>query len=174
MGWGRRAVAQVATEVSRIDAGPIPVGMAAAFAHHQQQWAAIARAARHTCPPWVSWPIGVCRGRECGSHQPTHVITSLAHAVHVLHAPGAQQQPACSSDVASEQQRTRTEAIEADATIFVDIGAHHSGNRACGQQLAEHLMAGTAALQWHGRSACADAVRAAISSPFTPAAPHCT
>ena len=132
MGWGRRAVAQVATEVSRIDAGPIPVGMAAAFAHHQQQWAAIARAARHTCPPWVSWPIGVCRGRECGSHQPTHVITSLAHAVHVLHAPGAQQQPACSSDVASEQQRTRTEAIEADATIFVDIGAHHSGNRACG------------------------------------------
>ena len=124
MGWARRAVAQVATEVSRIDAGPIPVGMAAAFAHHQQQWAAIARAARHTCLPWMSWPIGVCRGRECGSHQPTHVITSSAHAVHVLHAPGAQQQPACSSDVASEQQRTRTEAIEADATIFVDIGAH--------------------------------------------------
>ena len=132
MGWARRAVAQVATEVSRIDAGPIPVGMAAAFAHHQQQWAAIARAARHTCPPWVSWPIGVCRGRECGSHQPTHVITSSAHAVHVLHAPGAQQQPACSSDVASEQQRTRTEAIEADATIFVDIGAHSGGKRACG------------------------------------------
>ena len=58
-------------------------------------------------------------------------------------------------------------------TISVDIGAHHSGNRACRQQLAEHLMAGTAALRCRGRSACVKAVRAAISSPFTPAAPHC-
>ena len=98
------------------------------------------------------------------------------HVMHAVHASGTEQQAAGGLDVAklTPHPDIRTEATNADTTIFVDIGAHHSGNRACGQQLAEHLMAGTAALQWHGRSACADAVRAAISSPFTPAAPHCT
>ena len=126
-------------------------------------------------------PIGVRQGRKggnqqpnhasasgtdsqftpaAGNQQPNHASGSALHVMHVVHASGTEQQAAC--------------ADAADTTIFVDIGAHHSGNRACGQQLAEHLMAGTAVLQWHGRSACADAVRAAISSPFTPAAPHCT
>ena len=41
----------------------IPVGMAAASAQ-----------------------IGVCRGRECGSRQPSHAISSSPHVVHVVHA----------------------------------------------------------------------------------------
>ena len=39
-------------------------------------------------------PIGVCRGRECGNQQPSHVISSSLHVVHVVHASGAYQQAA--------------------------------------------------------------------------------
>ena len=37
---------------------------------------------------------GVCRGRECGNEQRSHVISSFLHVVHAVHANGAQQQAA--------------------------------------------------------------------------------
>ena len=55
----------------------IPVGMAAASAQ-----------------------IGVCRGRECGSRQPSHVISSSPHVVHAAHANGAYQQAVAAPVVA--------------------------------------------------------------------------
>ena len=73
----RHAVAQLATGGSCIDARPTPVGMAAASAQ-----------------------IGVCRGRECGSRQPSHVISSSPHVVHAAHANGAYQQAVAAPVVA--------------------------------------------------------------------------
>ena len=101
----RHAVAQLATGGSCIDARPTPVGMAAASAQ-----------------------IGVCRGRECGSRQPSHVISSSPHVVHAAHANGAYQQAVAAPVVA----RIRTKAIDADTTIFVSIGARSGGLRSCG------------------------------------------
>ena len=44
-------------------------------------------------------PIGVCRGRECGNQQPSHVISSSLHVMHAAHANGAYQQAAAASTV---------------------------------------------------------------------------
>ena len=74
----------------------------------------------------------VCRGRECGNQQPSHVISSSAHVVHAAHANGAYQQAAAAPRLWLEQQRISTEAIDADTTIFVSIGARSGSIRCCG------------------------------------------
>ena len=75
-------------------------------------------------------PIGVCRRRECGNQQPSHVISSSLHVVHVVHANDAQQQAAGAPIVASRpasalpsiEPRLATDADTA-ILVLVSIGA---------------------------------------------------
>ena len=43
---------------------------------------------------WLSLPIGVCQGHECGNQQPIRVISSSVYAVHAVYAIDAVQQAA--------------------------------------------------------------------------------
>ena len=94
MGWERHAVAQVATGASCVSARPIPVGTAAASAHQQQPWLPSHWQGVQPGSSLARRPIGVYRGRECGSQQPSHVISSSLHVVHAVHVNGAQEQAA--------------------------------------------------------------------------------
>ena len=99
MGRERHAVAQVATAGSCIDARPTPVGMAAASGSPTAALlAAIAWQGQQDFAATAA-PIGVCRGRECGNQQPSHVISSSLHVMHAAHANGAYQQAAAASTV---------------------------------------------------------------------------
>ena len=96
----RHAVAQLATGGSCIDAiRPTPVGMAAASGSPTAALlAAIAWQGQQDFAATAA-PIGVCRGRECGNQQPSHVISSSLHVMHAAHANGAYQQAAAASTV---------------------------------------------------------------------------
>ena len=95
----RHAVAQLATGGSCVDARPTPVGMAAASGSPTAALlAAIAWQGQQGFAATAA-PIGVCRGRECGSRQPSHVISSSLHVMHAAHANGAYQQAAAASTV---------------------------------------------------------------------------
>ena len=82
-----------------------------------------------------------------------------------------------------EQQRIRTEVTDADTTVVVSIGARSGGIRFRSwfsriwsppwPPQPQHRMASTAGLGCHCRLACAEAVSAAISSPFASSAPPC-
>ena len=81
----RHAVAQLATGASCINARPTPVGMAAASGSPTAALlAAIAWQGQQDFAATAA-PIGVCRGRECGSQQPSHLISSSLHVVHAAH-----------------------------------------------------------------------------------------
>ena len=75
--------------------------------------------------------MGVHRGHECGNQQPIHVIGVSLHLVHAAYAIGASHQVAGAPDVGRTDPGIRTEATDADATIFVAIGAYSGGSRAC-------------------------------------------
>ena len=95
----RHAVAQLATGGSCVDARPTPVGMAAASGSPTAALlAAIAWQGQQDFAATAA-PIGVCRGRECGNQQPSHVISSSLHVMHAAHANGAYQQAAAASTV---------------------------------------------------------------------------
>ena len=99
VGRERHAVAPVATGATRIDASPTPVGMAAASGSPTAALlAAIAWQGQQDFAATAA-PIGVCRGRECGNQQPSHVISSSLHVMHAAHANGAYQQAAAASTV---------------------------------------------------------------------------
>ena len=108
----RHAVAQVATGGSCIDVRPTAVGMATASANQQQLLWLPSNGRCLQSRSSLPRPIGACRGRECGNQQPTHVISSSPHVVHAMHAPGAQQQPACSSDVGLSSPASASASIE--------------------------------------------------------------
>ena len=132
----RHAVAQVATGGSCIDVRPTPVGIAAASANQQPlaPLAAIEWQVQVLAQPRSSLPrpIAVCRGRECGNQQPTHVISSSPHVVHAMHMRMVHSSSTLLLRCRLEQQRIRTEATDADTTIFVSIGTRSGGIRSCG------------------------------------------
>ena len=66
-----------------------------------------------------------------------------------------------------EPQHIRTEATEADTTMFVSIGACSGGSRSCGSQVQQQ------AASLPRPMACAEAVSAAMSSPVASSAPPC-
>ena len=84
-------------------------------------------------------PIGVCRGRECGNQQPSHVISSSLHVVHVVHASGAYQQAAGApmSPTAALHQ-PRPSAISTPDFARLPIGVCRG--RECGNQLPSHVI----------------------------------
>ena len=89
---------------TRIDASPTPVGMAAASGSPTAALlAAIAWQGQQDFAATAA-PIGVCRGRECGNQQPSHVISSSLHVMHAAHANGAYQQAAAASTVRSARR----------------------------------------------------------------------
>ena len=104
--------------------------MAAASAHQQQLWLPSHGKDSKTSLPRL---IGVMRrGRECGNQQPTHVISSSPHVVHAMHMRMVHSSSTLLLRCRPEQQRIRTEATDADTTIFVSIGTRSGGIRSCG------------------------------------------
>ena len=128
----RHAVAQVATGGSCIDVRPTPVGMAAASANQQQLLWLPSNGRCLQSRSSLPRPIGACRGRECGNQQPTHVISSSPHVVHAMHMRMVHSSSTLLLRCRPEQQRIRTEATDADTTIFVSIGTRSGGIRSCG------------------------------------------
>ena len=100
-GLEQQRIRTKATDADTTSARPIPVGTAAASAHQQQPWLPLHWQGVQPRSSLARRPIGVYRGRECGSQQPSHVISSSLHVVHAVHANDAQQQAAGAPVVAS-------------------------------------------------------------------------
>ena len=111
MGRERHAVAQLATGGSCIDARPTPVGM-----------------------PWPLHPLGLACVEAVGAAVDSPVTSSAPPRMWCMRR---MQMVRISRPsllrLWLEQQRIRTEeAIDADTTIFVSIGARSGGIRSCG------------------------------------------
>ena len=110
MGQERHAVAQVATAGSCIDARPTPVGM-----------------------PWPLHPLGLACVEAVSAAVDSPVTSSAPPRMWCMRRMRMVRISRPSLLLLwLEQQRIRTEAIDADTTIFVSIGARSGGIRSCG------------------------------------------
>ena len=109
MGRERHAVAQLATGGSCIDARPTPVGM-----------------------PWPLHPLGLACVEAVSAAVDSPVTSSAPPRMWCMRRMRMVRISRPSLLLLwLEQQRIRTEAIDADTTIFVGIGACSGGSRSC-------------------------------------------